>query len=208
MAVAPVALRALAIARKQRGKPYVWGGVGPRGFDCSGLIWYAYRHAGFRWARTNDVGQARRGFKVSRRNLLPGDLVRPHVGHIAMYSGGGRWVEAPRAGKPVRECKMWGFYDGTRIATPGRRVEFPGDILLGDEGENVVKFQQHLADKGWEINPDGEFGIETLHVVQRVQESLHIKPDGVVGQYTWDNLWEMEPEPEEDVVTEPEEDVT
>ena len=103
----PIAILALAIARQQIGKPYVWGASGPDSFDCSGLIWYAYQRAGYHWGRTNDVGQANAGAKVGASNLIIGDLVRPHVGHIQMYAGNGRVVEAPTTGIPVREVPMW-----------------------------------------------------------------------------------------------------
>jgi peptidoglycan hydrolase-like protein with peptidoglycan-binding domain len=111
----PIAVRALAIARAQIGKPYVWGASGPSSFDCSGLVVYSYRTAGRYLARLNDAGLALAGVRITQAGLLPGDLVRPHVGHIQIYAGGGRIVEAANASVPVREVPMWGFLDGTRI---------------------------------------------------------------------------------------------
>src|SRR6266567_2682414 len=45
------AAKAVQLAREQIGKPYVWGDEGPGRFDCSGLAWYAWAHAGLRWER-------------------------------------------------------------------------------------------------------------------------------------------------------------
>lgn len=190
-----IAVKALAIARQQIGKPYVWGAVGPNGFDCSGLIWYAYQHAGHPWPRYNDAGQAAHGQRISQANLLPGDLVRPHVGHIQMYSGRGNIVEAPSTGHPVRERSMWGFYDGTRIvaATGGAASPtghgYPGILHLGMTGTGVRQLQQRLKDRGYVINVDADFGPATYSVVRRFQVYKHITSDGIVGSITWSALW-------------------
>ena len=68
-----VAERALAFARTQLGKPYVWGGTGPGGFDCSGLIQWAYAAAGARLPRTAET-QYHATRRLLRDQLRPGDL--------------------------------------------------------------------------------------------------------------------------------------
>lgn len=99
-------------ARTQIGKPYQWGGTGPDAYDCSGLTGAAWRHGGVGLPRTSrsqyDAVQ-----KISYSQLRPGDLIfygssssSGSIYHVAMYSGGGRMVEAPRAGVPVRETSL------------------------------------------------------------------------------------------------------
>ena len=99
-----VAARAVAFALAQRGKPYRWGAAGPGAFDCSGLTWAAWRHAGVPIPRTA-AGQLA-GLPPARGRLRPGDLlVYPSSGpsrrHVAIVVGPGRMVEARGAGSPV-----------------------------------------------------------------------------------------------------------
>ena len=100
---------AVAFALAQRGKPYRWGAQGPQAFDCSGLTWAAWRAAGVAIPRTA-AGQLARLPRV-RGRLQPGDLViyrtnGPTRRHVAIAVGGGRMVEAPRAGIPVRSTPI------------------------------------------------------------------------------------------------------
>jgi peptidoglycan DL-endopeptidase CwlO len=98
---------AVDTALAQVGKPYQWGGSGPNSFDCSGLTSFAWRAAGVEITRTSR-SQWVATKRVSRGDLQPGDLVfysrsgPESIGHVAMYIGGGRIVEASRAGVPVR----------------------------------------------------------------------------------------------------------
>lgn len=88
-------------AIRQVGKPYMWGGTGPDGFDCSGLTSQAWKAAGVNIPRTT-LGQIATGRRVRKADLAPGDLVFPIKGHVQMYLGGGQIIEAPRTGVPVR----------------------------------------------------------------------------------------------------------
>jgi peptidoglycan DL-endopeptidase CwlO len=110
-AAAPATRRSAQVAvdtaLAQVGKPYQWGGSGPNSFDCSGLTSFAWRAAGVEITRTSRSQWAATK-RVSRGDLQPGDLVfysrsgPESIGHVAMYIGGGRVVEASRAGVPVR----------------------------------------------------------------------------------------------------------
>ncbi|MGW1412572.1 C40 family peptidase [Streptomyces sp. NPDC002403] len=92
---------ALNQALAQRGKPYVWGAVGPSSFDCSGLMQYAYRRAGLNLPRTT-WGQINAGRRVSVSEARPGDLVFYRgAAHVGMYMGHGQVVHAPRPGRNV-----------------------------------------------------------------------------------------------------------
>ncbi|WP_257230825.1 C40 family peptidase [Streptomyces sp. UH6] len=91
----------IAYARKQLGKPYVWGGTGPRGFDCSGLVMRAWATAGVQLPRTT-WGQIRAGSATTRARLVPGDLVLSYGGgHVGLYIGDGKVIHAPRPGTTI-----------------------------------------------------------------------------------------------------------
>jgi cell wall-associated NlpC family hydrolase len=96
-------LRAVQIANRLTGTPYVWGGTSPRsGFDCSGLVRYVYGKLGI-WLPHYTVSQYGRGRPVSRSSLRPGDLVFFYgLNHVGIYAGGGKYIHAPRAGSTVR----------------------------------------------------------------------------------------------------------
>lgn len=92
---------AVRYAKSKLGNWYQWGGTGPYGFDCSGLIYAAYRHVGRHIPRTT-YGQlsGMRGKHRGGRRI--GDLVFPHRGHVAMYIGHGRVIAAPHTGARIR----------------------------------------------------------------------------------------------------------
>jgi cell wall-associated NlpC family hydrolase len=105
-----LAAQALAVARQYVGVPYVWGGSTPKGFDCSGLIWYAYRRLGVEIPRVT-YAQWYAGPHIGRRHLRPGDLVFfHHRGHVALWIGHGWFLHAPRTGDVVKASQMRGWY--------------------------------------------------------------------------------------------------
>jgi len=87
------------------GQPYKWGGAGPGGFDCSGLVVYAAAGAGLRLPRTASE-QRRLGTSVSRSHLQPGDLIFMHLArkelHVGIALDDGRFIHAPSTGGRVR----------------------------------------------------------------------------------------------------------
>lgn len=91
-------------AMSQRGKPYIWGGEGPAGYDCSGLTKMAYKQIGISLPHSSS-GQRGYGTSVSLSALQPGDLVFA-PGHVAIYIGNGTVVHAPTFGSPVRTMPM------------------------------------------------------------------------------------------------------
>ncbi len=107
---------ALAWARKQLGKPYVWGATGPGSYDCSGLTLGAWKAAGVGLNRTSQA-QFRNGKPVPRSQLQPGDLVFFYGGlsHVALYVGHGTIIHAPHPGSNVRYAKLSSMpYAGAR----------------------------------------------------------------------------------------------
>ncbi|OOG80603.1 MULTISPECIES: C40 family peptidase [Pseudomonas] len=109
--VPPMATKAssnvLSRAVNVLGTPYRWGGSSPsKGFDCSGLVKYAFNDATFDLPRTSNAMAAGHGEKVERKDLKPGDLIffklkSRRVNHVAIYLGNDRFIHAPRRGKSV-----------------------------------------------------------------------------------------------------------
>jgi cell wall-associated NlpC family hydrolase len=129
-------LAAVAAAEAQVGWPYVWGGESRAegGFDCSGLIDYAYAAAGDPLpGRPTAADLWHDSRPVSAADLLPGDLAfvgsgsgAPH--HVGMYVGGGTVVVAPHTGADVRfEPLAAGGWDGFGRLFAGGPVAVPGD---------------------------------------------------------------------------------
>jgi len=108
-----VASVAVHRALDMRGVPYAWGGSSPGGFDCSGLVRYAYRGAGITLAHSS-YAQWDAGRHVHRRALRAGDLVFFGLGHVGIYLGSGRFVHAPETGRVVSINRIdRGWYAGT-----------------------------------------------------------------------------------------------
>jgi cell wall-associated NlpC family hydrolase len=110
---------AIAYARAQLGKPYVWGGTGPYGYDCSGLVMEAYASAGVSIPRTSQ-DQWAAGHRVSTPG--PGDLVffagsdgtTSAPGHVGLVIGPDQMIEAYATGYPIRVSAF-----GDSAAAPG-----------------------------------------------------------------------------------------
>lgn len=99
-------------AMKMLGTPYVWGGEGSGGVDCSGLTKIAYGSIGVRMDHYH-ANQLALGKRISLDKLKPGDLVGwDGAEHVAMYIGNGMIIEAPQAGQNVHVRKLFsGTFD-------------------------------------------------------------------------------------------------
>lgn len=106
------AAEALAFARAQIGKPYVWGATGPDSYDCSGLTQAAWKAAYVSLPRVT-YDQVNAGTTVSLADARPGDLVffYDDISHVGLYIGDGMMIHAPKPGAYVREESI--YYDGT-----------------------------------------------------------------------------------------------
>jgi cell wall-associated NlpC family hydrolase len=104
------------IALGQLGTPYVWGGGAPGGFDCSGLVSWAYGQAGIGGLPHFTGALWNSGTHISSQgDLAPGDLVFFHgLGHVGLYIGGGNFVHAPHSGDVVKISNLatYSGYDG------------------------------------------------------------------------------------------------
>ena len=115
----PAAASVADWAEAQVGRPYVWGGADPAvGFDCSGLVLWAYAQAGVVLPRTAQAQYAAGAALPQGAPLEAGDLVffgtdTSHVTHVGIYVGAGLMVDAPHAGAAVRvERYRWSDYLG------------------------------------------------------------------------------------------------
>ncbi|MFE1849653.1 C40 family peptidase [Streptomyces sp. NPDC059489] len=106
--------KALAYARAQVGKPYVWGATGPDSYDCSGLTQAAWKAAGVSLPRTT-YDQVDAGTTVPLADAQPGDLIffYDDISHVGIYIGDGMMIHAPKPGAYVREESI--YYDGASI---------------------------------------------------------------------------------------------
>ncbi len=102
---------AIAFAMSKLGYPYIWGGVGPAGYDCSGLVMMAYKSQGVSIPR-GATDQYRAGAKIPYNEKQPGDLIfwgsPSYQYHVAMYIGNNQIIEAPSPGQTVRIGPIWG----------------------------------------------------------------------------------------------------
>lgn len=89
---------AARLATRYLGAPYVWAGSSPAGFDCSGLVRYAFGKVGVAIPH-NAAQQFRLGIPVDRARLIPGDIVFfNRLRHNGIYLGDGRFVHATKPG--------------------------------------------------------------------------------------------------------------
>jgi cell wall-associated NlpC family hydrolase len=92
----------VSYAMSQLNTPYVWGGAAPGGFDCSGLVMWAYAQVGVSLPHSS-YAQYGYGVPVSKDQLQPGDLVFfDGLGHVGIYIGGGQFIHAPHTGDVVK----------------------------------------------------------------------------------------------------------
>lgn len=104
---------AASVAMRYIGVPYRWGGASPSGFDCSGLVMYAYAQSGVSLPHSS-YAQWGAGPHVSRDQLQPGDLVFfDGGGHVGIYLGGGSYVHAPHSGSNVRVDSLGGSWESS-----------------------------------------------------------------------------------------------
>ncbi|MFR2889234.1 NlpC/P60 family protein [Clostridium butyricum] len=122
------------LLKQQIGKPYVYGATGPDSFDCSGLVQYCYNQfeneIGFHINRTT-YEQLKQGKQIDNTNMdewEPGDLVFPHDGHVVVYTGDKKCIEAMKTGTNVME------HEYSRNSTYAVRRVLPESLKVYDGG--------------------------------------------------------------------------
>jgi peptidoglycan endopeptidase LytE len=117
----------VAEAETRLGMPYVSGGVGPEGFDCSGLVYWVFTQLGYSAPRTV-ADQYYWSTPIDRSELEPGDLVffsdtyssADWLTHVGIYIGGGMFIHAADYDEGVRETSLSEAYWDQHYAAAGR----------------------------------------------------------------------------------------
>jgi cell wall-associated NlpC family hydrolase len=105
---ATLGMQAVTVAAAQKGKPYKWGAVGPRAFDCSGLMVYVYDTRLHKKLPRTASAQRRATTRIAKSQVRPGDLIFLYSGsvtnvtHVGVYAGGGRIWHSPHTGDHVK----------------------------------------------------------------------------------------------------------
>ena len=112
------------VALEMLGAPYRYGGESPRGFDCSGLVWYSFERAGRQVPRTTE-GLRAHSYPVSAAALRRGDLVffdfgRRKPSHVGIYLGDRTFVHAPSSGGVVSRASLEDDFWKRRFVGAGR----------------------------------------------------------------------------------------
>jgi len=114
------------IAVSMLGVPYRYGGSTPQGFDCSGLVYFAYVNAGVPVPRTA-ADQYRQSRAIPAQDIRPGDLLFFDTswrnGHVGIYVGDGEFIHAPSSGKRVSRATIREGYFARRLTKAGRVVD-------------------------------------------------------------------------------------
>lgn len=97
-------------ARRQKGKPYVYGADGPHAFDCSGLVRYVFLHSVHMSLPHNAAAQYHSLRHIPRRDLEPGDLIftdNGYISHVGIFDGHHHWWVAPHTGTHVQRQRIY-----------------------------------------------------------------------------------------------------
>ncbi len=161
----------VATAESRAGTPYVWGGesMAEGGFDCSGLMQWAYKQHGIDLPRVS-ADQAKVGRAVSAAEARPGDLVFfDHSGrpdHIGMYAGNGEWIVAPKTGDVVKRQKV----DLSEAATIRRVLPDAGPSAL--RGSAAPAWSRGLPAAGQRFAPLVQAAADKAGIDPRLLASL------------------------------------
>ena len=185
-----VALKALAFATSQTGKPYKWAGIGPAAYDCSGLVMTSYQKAG---VTTPRVAADQYGFGTSvpldqarQGDLLfyAMDLTKPAtIYHVVMYAGAGKILDAPYTGAFVGTRPLWTQNLLPVAWRPTGLLELPAKP--GSTGWTVSQLQAALNRGGAKLTVDGGYGPATAAAVKAWQSAHKLSATGVVDMATW-----------------------
>jgi peptidoglycan DL-endopeptidase CwlO len=182
---------AIRWGKAQIGKPYIFGGTGPKGYDCSGLVMRAMQHAGITIPRVAADQYAAGGTKVSLADAQAGDLLffasdvsaASTVYHVVMYVGHGKVLSAPFTGTDVQIQPLFTTNLLPLVVRPTAGLTLP--LKLGATGWSVTQLQLALNRHGNHLTADGGFGPATKTAVKAWQAKKDLSATGVVDLATW-----------------------
>lgn len=186
-----VARLAIHFARHQVGKPYQFGAVGPKAYDCSGLTMTAYQHSGLTIPRVAADQYAGGGTAFPLDQAKAGDLLfyasdltKPStVFHVVMYVGHDRVLDAPHTGAFVGSRPLWTTDLLPTAIRPVASLHLP--LRAGTTGWSVAQLQQALNRHGAGLDVDGGYGPATKAAVRSWQRGHGLTASGVVRVGTW-----------------------
>lgn len=191
----PRSATAVDFALSRLGTPYLWGGTGKGGYDCSGLTMQAYRYAGISIPRTSRAQYA--GLPhVPLSRAQVGDLLfwarKPTdpttIYHVGIYLGGGMMVNAPRTGLNVQIRRVGATNLLPVAARPGGvGAAQPLPVLRGTSGHDVRAVQRRLRANGYAaVRVTGVFDRATSAGVAAANRRFGVASSSVdVGRRTW-----------------------
>lgn len=196
----PITAAALGFAHDQLGKPYVYGAVGPDGYDCSGLAMAAYDAAALPMPRTA-AQQYAAGPRLPLADAREGDLVywgsdvadRATIYHTGIYVGNGQILDAPHTGTDVQVQPLWATDLMPKVVRPVDALTLP--VKRGDSGPTVTDLQTALDHHGFSVTVDGTAGAATVAAVKQWQQTNEVKATGRVGPALWATLGWLPPKP-------------
>ncbi|MDW0114025.1 NlpC/P60 family protein [Sporosarcina saromensis] len=151
-------------AQKYIGKPYVYAGTSPRGFDCSGYVQYVFKEEGVSLPRTSS-DQYSRGTAVSKNNLQAGDLVffktsgTNAVSHVGIYIGSGKFIHASTSKGVMISAVNDPYYWGSRYVGAKRVMETSQVTQTSNATTGWVLFGND-----WSYHKDGSFQTGWINV--------------------------------------------
>ena len=175
----PKGANVVETAKTQLGVPYVWGGesLEEGGFDCSGLMQWAYKQHGIDIPRVSQ-DQFKGGTAVDKNDLKPGDLVfrvskgtTTAPGHVGMYIGNGQVLHSPRTGDVAKIINLssWKDYCGARryyaqgTSNAQNETAFVGDEYLFT-GANHPTPELIFRKKSGTVELAGQNGVEAVQL--------------------------------------------
>jgi hypothetical protein len=141
---------AVAAAESRLGDPYIWGAAGPSSFDCSGLVMWAWAHAGVDLPHYSG-SQYALTTRIPMDALEPGDLLFPaNPGeHVAMYVGDGDIIQAPEAGEDVEIVSLASTGHFFKYATQVTFEGVVGQLSVGSIQSYALSILKATA--GWGV---------------------------------------------------------